>query len=272
MKQDKTKRIFCCVLSFLIPCGLMLVMLAVWGVMPFGSNTVLVGDAGGQYYPFAMLLRRLLRSGESLLYSWRVGFGSSLIPEFAYYCANLYDLAACLLPEQMVAPFLCISVCTRLGTAGLFFNCFLISLRKKPSFAEPVFASLYALCGWAMADCFQLIWLDCFAMVPLVLASLVLLVRDRDIRLYPLVLGACLFCNCYFSFSICCMAVLFWIGLLIVLRIPRGELLKAAGRFIGCSLLAAGLAAVLLIPTGAALRNHLRRAWNIGAGQRSASL
>ena len=251
----KKKRFAVLLLSFLVPCGLMLLMLALHGVMPFGSRTILAGDAHGQYVPFALLLRRILRSGGSLLYTWRIGFGTGLLPELAYYCANLYDLAACLLPEAAIAPFLSVSVCTRLGTAGLFFAGFLMTVQCRPSYPQAVFAWMYALCGWCMPNCFQLIWLDCFAMTPLVLAGLIRLVRDRDVRLYILSLFACLICNYYFSFSICCMAVLFWIGLLIVLKRPLSALPREAARFFGGSLLAGGLAAVLLIPTAAALRN-----------------
>lgn len=251
----KTKRFGVLLLSFLIPCGLVMLLLALYGVMPFGGRTILVGDANGQYVPFALLLRRILRSGGSLLYTWRVGFGCPLIPEIAYYCANLYDLAAVLLPESAVLPFLHLSVCLRLGTAGLFFAVFLMQAERKPSYAQAVFAWMYALCGWSMANCFQLIWLDCFAMTPLVLAGLIRLVRDRDARLYPLALFACLICNYYFSFSICCLAVLFWIGLLIVTKRPLKSLPREAARFFGGSLLAGGLAAVLLIPTAIALRS-----------------
>ncbi|MBP0967332.1 MAG: YfhO family protein [Oscillospiraceae bacterium] len=251
----KKKRFAVLLLSFLIPCGLMLLMLALHGVMPFGSRTILVGDANGQYVPFAFLLRRILRGGGSLLYTWRVGFGTGLLPEIAYYCANLYDLAACLLPEAVITPFLTVSVCTRLGTAGLFFAVFLMTVQRGPSYGQAVFAWMYALCGWCMPNCFQLIWLDCFALTPLVLAGLIRLVRDRDARLYLLSLFACLFCNYYFSFSICCMAVLFWIGLLIVLKRPLKSLPRECVRFFGSSLLAGGLAAVLLIPTAAALRS-----------------
>ena len=79
----KKKYLAVLLMSFLLPCVLLMMMLAVYGVMPFGSKTLLVGDGLYQYYPFAVLFRRIIKSGGSLLYTWRIGFGSGLLPQIA---------------------------------------------------------------------------------------------------------------------------------------------------------------------------------------------
>lgn len=240
-------------LSFLLPCCCMLLVFALCGKYPFGTES-LESDAGAQYYPFLLLLRRTLRSGGSLLYTWRAGFGTNFWALIAYYCVNIWNLIAVLLPESLIQGFLTVSVCMRLGIAGLSFALLLQTCKKQPDTSVAVFASLYGLSAWFVCNWFQLIWLDTAALTPLVLAGVIRLVRERDARLYPLMLFLSLICNPYMSYITCCMTVLCWIALLIILRKPRHTLRKETLRFAGCSVLAAGMAVVFLLPMAFALR------------------
>lgn len=241
-------------LSFLLPCSIMLLVFALNGKYPFGENALLESDAAAQYYPFLLLLRRTLREGGSLFYTWRAGLGTNLWALLAYYCINPWNLTALFLPESLIQGFLSLSVCVRIGLAGLFTAILMQTLSKKQSLAITVFASLYGLSLWFIWNYFQLIWLDAAALFPLMLAGLVRLVRDGHCKMFIAVLLLSLICNPYFSFITCVMTFCCWLCLLIILKKPLRTVPREAGRFFGSALLSGGMAAVILIPLAFAVR------------------
>ncbi len=240
-------------LCFLVPCIGMLILFAAGGRYPFGSDTALESDAAIQYYPFTLLLRNVVHSGQSLLYTWRGGLGINLWSTGAYYCSNLWSIVCVFLPQPVIPLFLTCSICFRIGLAGLFFSVLLRTVRRELDLTAVVFSVLYALNMWYLVNFYQLIWLDTVALTPLVLAGLIRLVRDGRPGLYTAALFCSLIFNPYMSYMTCLMAGLCWVGLLIVLKKKRGSLLRETGRFFGSSLLAAGMGAVLLIPTACSL-------------------
>lgn len=248
LRTDAQKNRLIRLLSFLLPCLMTAVCFFSARFLPFGSLSALNGDAGAQYYPFLMLLRRAVRDGESLLYTWRAGFGTNLWALSAYYCISIFNLPALLLPESAVMTWLTFSVCLRIGAAGWSTAVLLQTVRRTPEETTPVFAMVYSFSAWFTASFFQLIWLDAAALAPLILAGVVRLVRDRDGRLYTAMLALSLLSNPYFTFFACCMAGVCWLALLVIRKKPLNSLLRETGRFLGCSLLAAGISAVLLIP------------------------
>lgn len=241
-------------LSFLIPCAVMLLCLVLSGYYPFGEDSVLRGDAYAEYYPYIVMLRRILRNGESLLYTWRSGLGISLIPTAAYFCISPFNLIAVFLPESVLPAFFSVAVCVRIGLCGYFFAILLQTIRPVLTPSAAAFSTVFALCGWMLGSMHQLVWMDSVALLPLICAGLIRVMRDGDVRLYPITLGLCIACNYYMGFIICVMTGLCWIALLIILKKPLRSLWRETLRFLGLSALGGGLSAVLLIPTFLALR------------------
>lgn len=241
-------------LSFLIPCAVMLLCLVLSGYYPFGEDSVLRGDANMEYYPYILMFRRILRNGESLLYTWRSGLGISLIPTAAYFCISPFNLIAVFLPESVLPAFFSVAVCVRIGLCGYFFAILLQTIRPALTPSAAAFSTVFALCGWMLGSMHQLVWMDSVALLPLICAGLIRVMRDGDARLYPITLGLCIAFNYYMGFIICVMTGLCWIALFIILKKPLRSLWRETLRFLGLSALGGGLSAVLLIPTFLALR------------------
>ncbi len=240
-------------LCFLVPLAVMTFCFICQGYVPFGDSTPLLGDAGCEYYPMLLLLRRSVQAGQSLLYTWRSVFGTDFLPTIAYFCVSPFHLTALFLPESAVHVYLSVSILIHAGLMGLFFSVLLETVRKKLDVYAVWFSTMYAVSAWMLGSFFQTVWLDCIALTPLVLAGVIKMVRDRDFRLYPLALGLTIACNYYLSFIVCCMTGLFWIGVLIVRKIPMKSLPKETGKFLGFSVLGASFSAVLLLTTAALL-------------------
>ena len=255
MKSDKSRRRLYRIISFLIPVCCMAVCYALLGVLPFGSNLPFTGDARDQYLPFFGIVRKALREGGSLLWSWRAGLGTNLWAMISYYCASPWNLPAVFLPDSAQDLYFSLLICVRLGLGGWCMSVLLQTIDRRPQLSVSVFSVMYALCTWLVGNYFQFIWSDTVTAAPLVLAGLILLVRDRDCRLYVLALAWAVLCNPYIGYIVCLMTVLCWLALLFILRRPLRTLPGEAGRFAGCSLLGGGFGAVFYLPMAFALRD-----------------
>ena len=189
MKQKKSRWLTSSTaLGFLIPfCGMLLVML-ICGYKPFGAKAMLYSDCYHQYYPFFAAFRRALLSGDSLLYNWDIGMGVDYLGMIAYYLASPLNLLGVLVPESQLLNFFCLLMPVKLGLAGMFFTMFLKGAFGRDDVSVSLFGAFYALCAWALGYQWNIMWLDTFALLPLVMLGMVSLLRDRKFILYTVAL------------------------------------------------------------------------------------
>ena len=240
-------------LAFCFPVAGMMVYMLVAGCTPFGSNTMLYSDMYHQYFPFFKAFRENLLSGDSLLYSWDVGLGLDYLGLFAYYLASPLNLLSILVPEGLVLEYFALLVPIKLGLASLFFAFFLKKTFQKNDISIAVFGSFYGLCAWALGYQWNVMWLDSFALLPLVVLGTISLLRDRKFALYTLTLFASIFINYYIGFFICIFVFLLFVCYEIT-YFPGGKrFLQDLCRIALFSTLAIGMTAILSLPTLASL-------------------
>ena len=112
-------------LSFALPFLGMLILMLASGYMPFGKQAMLYSDMWHQYYPFFVNFRKMLLSGESLLFNWDLGLGLNYLGLMAYYLASPLNLLCVLLPANWSLGFFTLLPPLKMGFAGLFFGIFL---------------------------------------------------------------------------------------------------------------------------------------------------
>ncbi len=241
-------------LAFLIPfCGMLFVML-ISGYEPFGQYSMLYSDMYHQYYPFFVEFRRALLRGEGLLYSWNVGLGMDYLGLIAYYLASPLNLLSILVPEDWLLEFFSLLMPVKLGFASLFFAVFLKNIFRKNDYSLSVFGGFYGLCAWALGFQWNIMWLDTFALLPLVVLGEVRLLRDKKFILYTLTLFLAILANYYIGFFVCIFVFL----LFFVYEICRWQGWKRffsdLCRIALFSVLAIGMTAILELPAFAALQ------------------
>jgi len=241
-------------LSFAFPVlGVVFVMLFSQ-YTPFGKYSMLYSDMYHQYYPFFKAFRAALLSGDSLLYSWDVGMGMDYLGLISYYLASPLNLLSILVPERVLLEFFSLLVPIKLGFAGLFFGIFLKKTFGKDDISIPMFGTMYALCAWALGYQWNIMWLDTFALLPLVVLGMVALVRDKKFVLYTLTLFLAIFSNYYIGLFVCIFIFL----LFFVYEICRWQGFKRffldLCRIALFSALAIGMTAILELPALAALQ------------------
>ena len=241
-------------LAFLLPCVGMLFVMLISRFEPFGNYSMLYSDMYHQYYPFFVEFRRALLSGDGLLYTWSVGMGLDYLGLISYYLASPLNLLSVLVPEGWLLEYFSLLNPIKLGLAGLFFALMLKKLYGKNDFSITVFGGLYALCAWALGYQWNVMWLDSFALLPLVVLGEIALLREKRFFLYTACLFFAVFSNYYVGFFVCVFVALVFV----CYEICRFPGWKRAGldlvRIALFSLLAIGMTAILEVPALAALQ------------------
>lgn len=242
-----------CLLSFLIPLAVMCGIFIINGVYPFGDESFMHSDMYHQYVPFLSEMQSKLKSGDSLLYSWNVGIGSNFLALYGYYMASPINWLVVLVPDQYLIEFMTWLVALKIGLCGFTFCFYLTRHFKTKSFVLVPFAIFYALSGFLAAYNWNVMWLDCVILFPLIAVGLEALVKEGKYKLYCISLALCILSNYYISIMVCIFLVLYFLLQLVCSHMSLRQMGAAAVRFALFSLLAGGLAAVLLIPEYAAL-------------------
>ncbi len=241
-------------LAFLVPLLSIMMIQLCGGYSPFGTRSMLYSDMYHQYYPFFVAFRKALLSGKGLLYSWDIGMGMDYLGLIAYYLASPLNLLSILVPESWTLGFFSLLVPVKLGLASLFFAIFLKKSFGKNDLSITLFGSFYGLCAWALGYQWNVMWLDTFALLPLVALGTVSLLRDRKFLLYTVTLFLSIAANYYIGFFTCIFVLL----LFFCYEICRFQGFKRffldLGRIALFSLIAIGMTAFLTLPAYAALQ------------------
>ena len=246
-------------LSFFLPVLIMLTNFALNQIYPFGGRSFLSTDLYHQYMPFMSGMLRAVKSGEGLSYTWNVGVGSNFLALYVYYLASPFHWLGLLVPEAHLMEFITYLVVVKIGLCGLTCFCYLDGRNGSRPLTSLCFSLAYALSGFLAAYNWNIMWLDCVILLPLILMGLERLVKEGKPALYCVTLGLSIFTNYYLSIMICIFLVLYFVFLYATEKHPmpegdpgRGKRaaahLKPLGQFALYSLLAGGMAAVLLIP------------------------
>ena len=241
-------------LAFSLPLLGILTVMAIRGFAPFGEGSMLYSDMYHQYYPFFVSYRRALLSGDSLLFNWDVGMGVNYLGLIAYYLASPLNLLSVFVPDAYVLDFFSLLVPIKLGFAGLFFAIFLKGIFKRNDLSITLFGCFYALCAWALGYQWNVMWLDTFALLPLVVLGAVYLLRDKKVMLYAISLFFSVAINYYIGLFTCIFMVLVFICYEICKWQDAKRFFFDLGRIFIVSLLAVGMTTFLTYPAFAALQ------------------
>lgn len=236
--------------SFLLPVLVMLILFMIKSIYPFGDASFLSGDLYHQYMPFFREMLRKVRAGESLDFSFYVGIGSNFMALLIYYLASPLHLFSLLVPEEFLIEFISYLIVLKVGLCGLTAA---IYLRKHFNTNSPsvlLFSMFYAFSGFMAAYNYNIMWVDCVWLFPLILLGLERLVKEGKFGLYCITLALSIFTNFYLSIMICIFLVFYFLFLLLT---ERGHRLRSVGYFAVFSLIAGGMAAMMLFPVARAL-------------------
>lgn len=212
---------------------------------PFGKNSMLLSDAIHQYYPLLSQLRTRILSGEGIGYSANGGLGYNFYTLWTYYLSSPFNIAVFLFPKVHIDTLMDLLIVLKIALGGTAFSWYLERKNNKNNYTIIPFALGYSLSTFVLGYSFNIMWMDCLALFPLIVAGLEELIENGKWRLYTITLMLSLWCNFYISFMICVFMVLWF---LLYKHKSILDFLKKGILFSGCSVLAAGLSCVVLLP------------------------
>lgn len=244
------------ILSFLVPMAIMALAFALKKFFPFGDRMILVSDAWHQYYPFLAEYQRMLKEGASVFYSWNTGGGANFLGVIANYVASPLYLLSVFIPSgsPWLQAFMAGTVVLRIGVAGMSFAVFLRKVFKRNDLSLVTFSLMYALCAYILGYYWNMMWLDTVAIMPLVIAGAIDVLRERRFSLYIISLALSVVFSFYIGYMVCLFVFIVCICYTIVSFVSFKHSLKNAGRMLVYTLIAFMLTAAVTVPAYMALQ------------------
>lgn len=241
------------IVAFFAPVLIMIGIFIQRGIWPFGDKTFLRTDLYHQYAPFTAEFLRKLRAGEGLTWTWNIGIGSNFVSLMAYYLASPLNWLVILCPPDYVIEFITFWVVVKIGLSSLTFAYYLSKRYQTRNFAIALFGTLYSLSAYMAAYSWNIMWLDCIFLAPLILLGLERLMKEDKCFLYCITLALAILSNYYIAMMICMFLVLYFIVLVFDKTLKPRQFIAKAFNFGLYSLLAGCMAGVFLIPAIMAL-------------------
>lgn len=265
--MEKKKKLYICLLAFLIPSLIMGFAFVKLKIYPFGDQQVLVIDGWHEYYPFLMELSRKVREGDSLLHSWRIGMGSDFTAVIAYTLASPLNLITVFLPESWLREVFALMTLVKVGCAGSFCAFAIYRINRfgevekegekngRDVYGVLIFSTFYALCGWLQGYYWNIMFLDSFALFPLVTLGICQLVREKKYRLYTISLAAAVLFNFYIGLLVCIFTMFFFFVQCIIYCDGFKDLWRNLKNIILFSVIALMISSLLWLPAFVTLQN-----------------
>lgn len=251
-KKIRSRKIVKYGMAFLIPIICIVIHMIMTSCYPFGKNTILLGDSNTQYYAFFVELSGRIRQGKSIFFSWDMGLGYDFYTNFFYYLASPVNLIAVLFGGSHMELGMIVSMCIQVGLCGVTMTYFLSHTSRNKmqhgwlnDILCVVMGMAYSMCDYMLAYQYNLIWLICLLLVPVMMLGVERLIEGGDVRLYFVMLFMSFVFNFYFSWFVAMIAVIWFID---VKKDSWKMFWKRGVKFALTSMTAALSACVVLVP------------------------
>ncbi len=242
------------IMAFILPLLILTGAYIALGVYPFGDRQVQIIDSYHQYAPFFSEFYRKIWGGETLFYSFNGGLGMNFWAIVAYYLASPLNVLLLLFPRDFLLEGFTFILMLKIALASTTFAYYIRKRFGRYNITIVYFALFYALCGWVLGYNWNIMWLDCLVLLPLIILGLERLVQTGNGLLYGITLALCIISNYYIAIMVCIFLVLYFFVAFAQTRKKTVALFFKRGfLFAGYSLLAGASSAVLILPTLSAL-------------------
>lgn len=245
-------------LSGLLPVTGLVIMYACMGIYPFGDKSVAAIDMMQQYAAFYASLKHAVFGGNGLAYARSLGMGGSYWGLIGYYLTSPFAVLSLLVPNEHMMDYMQLQELIKVGLGGVSFACFYSRKFGRKDATAPLLALCYALSGFMTVHLCTIIWTDSLVLLPLIIWGLEELLRGRRPWRYVLCLSLAGICNYYIALMIGIYLVLYAAAFLWVEYggLDVKKLMKKILMFSACSLLSAGIGAVILLPSALLLSEN----------------
>jgi len=225
---------------------------------PFDENyCLLYSDLSQGYYPTLVHLHDLLKSGESILYSWSSSLGYPYFGSIGWFLSPC-NLIFLLFSRENIAFSITIIILAKIMVIAYCFSYYLRKAYNHKGVFNIVPSLLYAFSGFVVAYYCHFMWLDLLYSLPLIILGFHKLINDNKPLLYLCMLTYLMILDCYSAYMFCIFLCLYFIYYYLKNNGVKEDLsqgffksrfFKTGLSFAGFSIISALLASIMLIPT-----------------------
>ena len=238
--------------SFALPIAIVLVLMAVLRVYPFGDNTFLIWDMDWQYSSFFAHLHDILHGNASPWYSFSRAIGGDMVGVLAYYLISPFNLLFYFFDAEHIYAGIAFVLLLKIGCTGWTMHYYLET--KKEMAGNIIFSTAYALSGFMAAYFFNIIWLDGVLVLPLMVAGIERLVKEKKYLLYTISIAFGVMTSFYMGYMLCIFSVLYFLCYYFFLSEQKKKI-STVFLYAGSSLLGGMLSAATALPALYAMRD-----------------
>lgn len=223
-------------LSFFIP---FIIFFMYFALHKFNILTV---DLGQQYVDFFSFLRNSLFTHPSnLIYSFQNGLGNSMLGTDAYYLLSPFNLILFLFSKNQLPIAILLLITLKIGAMGL--SSFFYWKKRIPDYYAISSSLAYALCGYVIANHFNLMWLDSAILLPLLINEIdhCLYNEENHLTLLTFLLWLT---NFYTGFMALLFGFLYFLSQLVFTQFKKEALIN----YFKASILGSLISAFILLP------------------------
>lgn len=183
---------------------------------PFGDYTLMRMDLYHQYGPlFAELYDRVI-NGNSLIYSWYSGGGSSFLGNYFNYLASPLTAIIFLFDKADISQAITTIIFVKCVLSAISFTAYLKFSKNSSNYFTAIFGAFYALSAYFLAYYWNVMWLDGMVLLPVIVLGIERIIDSKKIGLYVVSLALLLISSYYIGFMTCIFSVLYFFVYMVI--------------------------------------------------------
>lgn len=250
------------VLSLFFTILILLIILFIKGIYPFGHNTIATGDMNQSYVTFYHFLYDIFHNGKNIFYNFELGMGSNIYGGFVsdgFFNPTswliVFSSRANILYNMtfiIIAKFIIVALFTTIFVQKVF--------PKVENKIKLLGILMYTFSGYIFVNYSNIMWIDIVALFPLFCLGIYNILKFNKMTLFTITLAFCLINNYNLAYMI-----LFFIffGVPFLIKYKAENKRKATMQIILGTILSVGISAFAFIPTFLQAMNSYRMAGTV---------
>lgn len=197
--------------GFCIPVFILLMVMAILQITPFGNKVALLWDSLLQYKDYYGYAWDVLHGEAGIEYSAAKSLGGEMFGIIGYYFSSPINLLLIFIQKSQIPVFMALTIVLRTGLCGLTCCVYLNNRFRMSSACILLLSSAYGLMEYNVYYCRNLMWLDGVYCLPLVALGVWKLLNEK--RPYLLWGGITLsvISNWYTGYMVCLMSGIYFL-------------------------------------------------------------
>ncbi len=215
------------------------------------DNTIFMSDLNAEYAPLLQGIGR----GYFNLYNFQTAMGDNFIGTFFYYMSSPLNILSLVIKDLNILVITLVLIKLALASSCSYLLFKYLFKNAKDSYLI-AFSLMYAVSSFSLSYYLHIMWLDIYALFPLIILGIEKIINEKKHLLYIISLMLIIFCNYYFSYMIVIFSFIYYNYRLLV---NNEDSLKKNGQFIILNLLIILSSSFILLPIMSEIGSYSRQ-------------